>query len=177
MTYTLIAHQELGSAQASIEFTSIPTTFSDLVLMISVRVTNAGIYEQDLLMTFNNTSANRSTRRLFANASSNGLGQSRSDMLIGQVVSALDSSPSFSTSTVYIPNYRSSAVKSASSDSGQIAFNSSDGMWANLTAMRWNDTAAITSIQISPSSQQFVQFSSATLYGITAGSSGGVVIS
>jgi len=151
---------------ASMELPGIPATFDDLALVVSARVTNVGIYEQDLAITFNGNTSNRISRRLFGNATSNGLSQSRTDLLIGQVVSALNSTPSFSKTSVYIPNYRLATAKSYSSDSGQVAFASADGNWANLMAGTWSDNAAITSIQISPSSGTFVQGTTASLYGI-----------
>ena len=175
--WTRIAHTEVPSGgQAEIEFLSIPNTYTDLFLVVSARVTNVGIYEQDLYITFNDNTSNRSGKRLFAD-SSTVYSQTRTDLLIGQVVSALNAAPNFSVSSVYIPNYAGNTAKSYSSDSGQIAFNNAAGMWANLVAGLWNDTAAISSLQIFPSGGTLVQYSSATLYGITKGSSGGVTVS
>lgn len=163
----LIATVTVGAGgAASMELPGIPATFDDLALVVSARVTNVGIYEQDLAITFNGNTSNRISRRLFGNATSNGLSQSRTDLLIGQVVSALNSTPSFSKTSVYIPNYRLATAKSYSSDSGQVAFASADGNWANLIAGTWSDNAAISSIQIFPSSGTFVQGTTASLYGI-----------
>ena len=178
MKKKLIERVTVGSGgAASITFSAIPDTFDDLVLVVSARVTNAGIYEQDLAITFNSNTSNRSCRRLFANATSNGLSQSRSDLLIGQVVSALDATPSFSVTNVYIPGYKAAVAKSYSSDSGQNAINGTGGMWGNLIAGLWNDTTAISSIQVLSSSGTFVQYSSASLYGIVRGSDGTTTVS
>lgn len=178
MTMTLISTVAVPSGgSAQIDLNSIPSTFDDLILVVSARVTNVGIYEQDLAITFNSNTSNRTCRRLFGNAGSNGLSQSRSDLLIGQVVSALAATPSFSVTTVYISNYKAAVPKTYSSDSSQIAGDGTSGMWGNLLAGVWNDTTAINSIQVLSSSGTFVQHSIASLYGVTRGSSGGVVVS
>ena len=48
MTYTLIAHTELTGTQASVTFSSIPATFTDLLLVGSAR-TSGTVGQSSLL--------------------------------------------------------------------------------------------------------------------------------
>jgi hypothetical protein len=174
MTYTLIAHQELGSAQASITFSSIPATFTDLYLVISPR-TNRGALADILVLQFNGVGTGYSRRTIEGSGSSVASG-SGSDAYIGLINGGSTTSNTFSNVGVYIPNYASANNKSYSID-GVSEHNATDAnqfLWASL----WSNTAAITSITLTSAfATNFVQYSSATLYGITAGSSGGVVVS
>ena len=64
----------------------------------------------------------------------------------------------------YIPNYAGSNNKSVSVD--HVTENNATAAIAALTAGLWSDSAAITSVKITPGSGTFAQHSSATLYGI-----------
>jgi hypothetical protein len=64
---------------------------------------------------------------------------------------------------IYIPNYAGSSNKSVSIDS--VTENNATGAYSGLTAALFASTAAITSFGISTGSN-FVQYSTATLYGI-----------
>ena len=107
------------------------------------------------------------------------ISQSRTDILLGNMPSSANTSNTFSSGAMYVPNYRSGTSKSVSIDS--VSESNATGTfdwWVNIGANLWADNAAITKITITPSGgHNFVQHSSASLYGITAGSSGGVVVS
>ena len=163
-TYTLISSVTVGSGgAANIEFTSIPATYTDLVLKISSRGTSANAsagYYYDV--TFNNTSANRTGRylsKLNANPDS------------GIFTSWGLSTPSdftastFSSGELYIPNYTSANYKSSSLDSANE--NNSSTQRMTMSAGLWSDTAAITSIKLVQGGGNFAQYSTAYLYGIS----------
>jgi hypothetical protein len=173
MTYTLIAHQELTSSQASITFSSIPATFTDLVLVVSGRTDRASVTD-DVKLEFNGVNTNQSVRVLFGTGSS---ASSATDTLIyGWTNGGNSSSNTFGSTQFYIPNYRSSAAKSVSIDA--INEGNQTTQYQGLAAGLWSSTAAITAITLKPfTGPNFVSGTSATLYGITAGSSGGVVVS
>jgi hypothetical protein len=175
MSMTLIARQELTSSAGSIEFTSIPQTFTDLVLMISSRGTNVET-NSTLSMTFNGSGSGVNSRRLYGGGSGSGVSSNETFLMPGTQSAAGATSNTFGSNSAYIPNYTSANAKTASVD----AVNENNATAANqfLNALLWTGTAAITSIQIdSTSAGDFVAGSSFTLYGITAGSSGGVVVS
>jgi hypothetical protein len=168
----IIQHQELASAQASIEFTSIPQTYTDLFLVFSVRPDSA---TTDTQISFNGNTSNFSRRHLFGNGSSAGSG-SAADRYVGSNPNSSYTANTFGNHSIYIPNYTASQAKSYSADS--VAENNATTSVQVILAGLWNDTAAITSLAISVfGAGNFVQYSSATLYGILKGSSGGVVVS
>jgi hypothetical protein len=80
----------------------------------------------------------------------------------------------FGSYQIYLPNYAGSTNKSMSSESVEEN-NSNTLYYLSIGAGLWSNTAAITSISILPGSS-WVQYSTATLYGITKGSSGGVTV-
>jgi hypothetical protein len=172
MSMTLIQHIELGSNQASIEFTSIPATFTDLYLLISARSDSPN--GAQLLCRLNADSGNHSSRLLEGNGSS-ASSASTSTARSGQVNFQTATANTFGSIAIYIPNYRSSQAKSFSSDA--VTENNGTLAIADINAVLYSQTTAVTSIQLLVSSAGFATNSSATLYGITAGSSGGVTIS
>lgn len=175
MTYTLIAHTELTGTQATIVFSSIPATFTDLLLVTSLRDSTTGNPAGNFYrIAFNGGATQTSTRFLqnnLAGASSSGSIAG----LAGISTQADTTSNTFANDSIYIPNYRVATAKTYSIDS--VTENNATNAYQTLVAGHWNVTDAINSITLTPSSGSFVQFSSATLYGITSGSSGGVVVS
>ena len=175
----VIQHQELGSAQASIEFTSIPQTFTDLVIVTSFRTTATDA--ADSYIQFNtDTGSNYSFRRLYGEGSGSGQSDSVSGAAtagrVSRVVGNSYTSNTFSNDTIYIPNYKASTAKSISIDT--VEENNATRSYQMIYATAWTGTAAITSLKLQVlGGVNFAQYSSATLYGITAGSSGGVVVS
>ncbi len=177
MTYTLIAHTELGSAQSSISFSSIPATFTDLLLVTSLRGVDYGG------ITLNSNNSNTSMRVLWGTGSTAfSTGYTSFTYNIWQTVAKSGSTAStFGSGNIYIPNYRSSVAKSISIES--VSENNATAAEQIISAALWNNTAVVTSITLTSldgnlnASGNFAQYSSATLYGITSGSSGGVVVS
>jgi hypothetical protein len=176
MTYTLIAHAEVGSGgAANITFSSIPATFTDLVVFYSLRETEAGAWLNTFL-TFNGSSAGYSERMLRGTGTGVGsFSHSQSSLQWVYDAGSLATANTFGNAALYIPNYTSSNAKSVSMDI--VTENNSSDAVAVINAGLWNNSAAINSISITSTPHDFVQYSSATLYGITAGSSGGVVVS
>jgi hypothetical protein len=190
MSMTLIAHTELGSAQASITFSSIPQTFTDLFLVLSARssdttVTFAGGYDP-FLYRLNSTTSGYTSRALngIGNAvdsdadstrTSTGGGGTWGRISQWGINNANNTSNTFSSVRIYIPNYRSLAAKSISTDF--VTENNATNAFQSVSAQLWNNTAAIDTVAFALGVGSFVTNSSATLYGITAGSSGGVTVS
>lgn len=180
MAITKIQTVTVGAGgAASIDFTSIPGTYTDLMVVLSLRVNNAS-NGTDALVQFNSdsTGANYSWRRFTGNgatASDSGSGY----RLLGLTNGGAETSNTFGSMSAYIPNYTGSTQKTYSVDT--ITENNSaigNTYFQQLVAGKWTGTAAITSLTINLNgSQAFVQYSSATLYGITKGSSGGVTVS
>jgi hypothetical protein len=70
----------------------------------------------------------------------------------------------FGSNDLYIPNYAGSNNKSLSSDVAQE--NNAARALAGIAAGLWSDSTAINRVTLTPGSGSFVQYSTATLYGI-----------
>jgi len=164
-TYTLISSVTVGSGgAATMAFTSIPATYTDLVLSFSTRdtVSQSGA---NIKITFNSLSSGYSERLLLgtgsAAASSN---QSTTFFNFMYGSAALDTANTFGNGQVYIPNYAGSNNKSTSVDT--VSENNATLAYAALTAGLLSNNAAITSITIAAVTN-FAQYSTAYLYGIS----------
>jgi hypothetical protein len=178
-----IEHIEVPSGGTSnITFSSIPSTYTDLLIRYSLRNSSGSIDAQ--LFYFNNdTAANYSMRFLIGDGSSTGSYQNTSYLSQYNNWSIFFINPSgstantFNNTSVYLPNYASSSQFKIVSTDGATENNGTSAYTAIGTGI-WRSNSPITSISItSPLSGTFVQYSSATLYGITKGSSGGVTVS
>jgi hypothetical protein len=174
--WTKIEHEEVGSGGiAGIVFDNIPNTYTDLCIKFSGRGSTANISD-DLFLKINDSSSNFTYRSLTAwntVASYNG-----STNFMGWSNGTSTTSNTFSNIEIYIPNYTSSNAKSISID-GVGENNSSTNYLLNILASLWNPAtqAAITKLELYHTSGNIGQYSSATLYGIAKGSSGGVTVS
>lgn len=160
-TYTLISSVTVGSGgAANIQFTSIPQTYTDLLVKTSLRNVND---TADCYLRFNGATTNFSDRWIYGTGSG-ALSTSTSNIDFLSNRSSFTAS-TFGNSEFYIPNYTSSNNKSVSVDS--VAENNATTAYTQLSAGLWSNTAAITSIQILASSGNLAQYSTAYLYGIS----------
>jgi len=164
-TYTLISSVTVGSGgAATMAFTSIPATYTDLLLSFSTRDT-VSQNGANIKITFNSSSSGYSERMLIGTgsvAASNNQSTTFLNYMYGSA--ALDTSNTFGSGQIYIPNYAGSNNKSTSADT--VSENNATLAYAALTAGLWSNTAAITSITIAAITN-FAQHSTAYLYGIS----------
>ena len=164
-TYTKIATVTVSAATAAnIDFQSIPATYTDLILVASLRTNRSGATIDGVSLRFNNdtTAGNYTGKRIYGTGTSVVTDTNNLGHIFATAVSATASV--FSNSEVYIPNYLLSNRKAFEA----ITVNE-DNQATNylaFTAETWNNTAAITRITLIPETSSFVQHSSATLYGI-----------
>jgi hypothetical protein len=160
-TYTLISSVTVGSGgTSSIDFTSIPATYTDLLVKLSTRASYADVYSS-VFISFNGSTSNFSTRYLQGSGSS--AISSTGTNFIFQGVGSTATANTFSNAEIYIPNYTSSNNKSFSVDG--VAETNAATQYMNLTAGLWSQTAAITSIGFT--GLTFSQYTTAYLYGIS----------
>ena len=175
MTYQLIESKTLGTAQSSIEFTSIPQDGTDLVILASVRSTEASIGNALLEIRPNGSTSSASARLLFGNGSSSS-SITRTKIDGGWITAVGSTSDTFSNNAIYLPNYTSSANKSFSTDGVQETNASLN--YFGISASLWSNTAAITSLDFRDSTgNNLVAGSTISLYKITKGSDGIVTTS
>lgn len=154
---------------ASIDFTSIPQTYTDLVIVYSLRTAQAGTYVDGLGVRFNGDSGNNYPFTQLFGTGSSGTGTSGGTVsfIYGRPINGSTSTANtFGNGQIYIPNYTSSNSKSVSVDS--VTEGNTTGSDQGFVAHRWTGTAAITSISMFDfNGSNLVQYSSATLYGIS----------
>ena len=153
---------------SSITFSSIPATYTDLVVKASLRTNRSdGILFDNCIMTFNGSTSGYSGKLLYGlsgSATSINAGGSSSISFI-YATSSYATSNTFGNTEIYIPNYAGSTNKSVSVD-GVSESNDTAAITA-LSASLWSNTAAINQITIGQGTGTFVQYSTATLYGIS----------
>lgn len=163
----LISSQTLGSSQASVTFSSIPSTYQDLSLVYSARSDQASAQDVILLQMNTDTGSNYSSTRLYGNGSTAGSTRQTNytPPFSGYLDGSTATSNTFGSGEIYIPSYTASqnkpwGVSSANEDNNATAF---IGAYADL----WRSTAAITQLVLSLSStMNFVSGSTFYLYGI-----------
>ena len=174
MAITLISTVTVGAGgAASIDFTSIPGTYTDLMVVCSLRASNANT---DGNVTFNGLTTNLSSRQLYGSGSSTGSSSSASQILsYGLADASTYTASTFSNVAIYVPNYAGSTNKSVSIDA--LVENNATAAYQTLVAGLWASTAAITQVTLKADTGNLVQYSTASLYGIKSGASGGVTVS
>jgi len=169
-TYTLIASNTVGSGGvSSVTFSSIPATYTDLLVKLSGRCTTGTT--RNLYMNLNSdTGSNYPFRFLYGNGSSAGSSNSTSEGFsdvawVGYLGGSTITASTFGNVEIYIPNYAGATYKSISSDS--VYENNATAAYASMHAAIWNSTSAITSLTLKANSGNLAEFSTATLYGIS----------
>jgi len=173
MKKTLIERIEVGSGgAASIEFTSIPQTYTDLYVVVSGRTDRSAPGERLKIQLNSDSSASRSLEGGGSSVSS----ATYTTNDIGILPSATATANTFGSSGIYICNYTSTTNKSVSSDS--VNENNATYGEQHIVAYLATSTTAVTSLTLTTQlSNNFVQYSSASLYGVTAGNDGTTTVS
>jgi hypothetical protein len=163
-TFTKIASVSVGSGGSStITFSSIPADYTDLCVKISVRSNRSGA-EDYISVRFNGSTTSQRVIRLEGNGSSAyGSAENNNWSFIADAVP--QTSNTFTSVDFYIPNYAGSTNKSFSSDA--VMENNATFAMSSLVSGLWSNTSAITQVEISSAVASFVQYSTATLYGIS----------
>ena len=166
-TFVKIATVTVGAGgSAAMEFTSIPSTYTDLVLKISARSAYAAQYNFCAL-TLNSSATGYSARYISGIGTTVSSSTGYTDKFRIDTDAASNTASTFGNAEVYIPNYAGSTNKSLSLD-WVYESNSTSNNELQLQAGLWSNTAAITSIKYENlNSSTFVQYSTATLYGIS----------
>jgi hypothetical protein len=174
-TFVKIATNTVGSGGiASVTFSSIPSTYTDLLIKISARsnsTAGGGIYDE-IKMDINGANTGQTTRRLIGE----GGGTPASDTLsnnaaiFGGAMSATNSTANtFGSGEFYIPNYTSSTLKSVSNDG--VSENNATGQYSAIAVLAAGinaSTSAVTSLVFTlRNGTLFTQYSTFTLYGIS----------
>jgi low temperature requirement protein LtrA len=160
-TYEPIATQTLSSTQTSITFSSIPQTYTDLVLVCSVQVTAA---TDDFNIWFNGDTGNNFSRTQLAGNGSISFSSRTTNESRFRIADYMPNSTLFGTIVANIQNYSNSTTYKTC-----LLRQSNAADLVNAQASLWRNTNAITSIVIKQSGAGYFNAGSTfTLYGITA---------
>jgi len=166
---TQIASIAVGSGGvSSLSFTSIPNTYTDLIIVLSGRVSGFG----NNILNFNGSGSGFTNKSIYGYGNgTTGTGTGTTET--GFSGTSSDQANMFGAMIFHIPNYTNATNKPYSIDVTDASFN---GGYVFAIAGSWANTAAISSITITPpSSGTFVQNTNCYLYGITKGSGGATV--
>jgi hypothetical protein len=164
-TFTQIGTGQVVGAggAASIDFTSIPSTYTDLCLLFSLRDNFASVSVNAGLKINTNTS-NISGRVIFGTGSA--ANSTTITNSIAYTVGTSGTANTFASSQLYIPNYAGSTQKSFSAES--VAESNTTTVYMQMVAGLWADTSVINSLILYPlNGTLFTQYSSAYLYGVS----------
>lgn len=168
LTYIPIASTTLSTSAATVTFSDIPQTYSDLVLRCSIRGTHTGFTVNGQLVINNSSTSNITTRYLY------GFGTSATSsedgplnyLLIKETIPGTSiTSNTFNSLEIYIPNYAGSTNKPFSVSSVTENNSSTINAISAQAGLRTN-TAAITELRIQPGSGNLESGSTFHLYGI-----------
>lgn len=160
VTYSQIATQTLGSAAATVTFSSIPGTYTDLVLIAQFTVTTGN---SNIILYFNGSEA--------TNYSFTGLGGSGGAAVSSRSTNATGIQTEYygygdqtqANRIINIMNYANTTTNKTVIGRGN---NSNNGTSAIVGL--WRSTAAITSATIKADGTTFTSGSTFSLYGIKA---------
>ena len=170
-TYVLISSQVLGASAATVTFSSIPSTYTDLVLRASARSDIAlGQTYDGFYVGLNGSATTGSGTHLTGSGVS--ASSTRYNTSTGWMVKAQNSTDgngatanTFGTAEVYIPSYTASQAKPLGIFGASETNASATPMSA--TAGLWNNTATVSSIVIyTVDGSNWLTGSSFYLYGI-----------
>lgn len=172
-TYTLISSNTLTATTATVTFSSIPATYTDLVLRISARSDspNGQGAADGLFVRFNSSSVGQYSWTILkgdgATATSDynyTVGNFYAGDYFG-TVGYLATASTFSSTEFYIPDYASSNKKPMSVFG--VNETNATAAYLGVEAAFWNNTSTISSISLaSVFANNFVSGSSFYLYGI-----------
>jgi len=168
-TYTLISSNTLGSDTATVTFSSIPGTYTDLVLKGSARLSAAGVAFDTPFVRYNNNSSSIYSQIILRGtgsaAQSANSGANATRLELGNIPAATATANTFGSFEIYIPSYTASQNKPTSFFTAQENNNSTS--YIQSIANLFRSTSAITEINLYNSAGvNFVTGSSFYLYGI-----------
>lgn len=171
-TYDSIALATIPSGGASsIGFTAIPQTYTDLLIIGSLKTTKTATNDY-ILGYFNSdtTDGNYSCYFTYTSGASGFTATSAAtpSRYFGEIPGNASSvTNQFSATRIYIPDYTSSRTKSYGAETGQLNNSVGASQYTVATTGRWSGTTGITAITFtSGDSANFMEFSTLTLYGI-----------
>ena len=173
--FTVIDHTELGAAASEWDVTSIPTdgTYDHLYMEVSCRTDSTSTVDQWGLRFNADTGSNYSETNLYAWSGTPASGNDTAETSINNMWGCAgggSTANTFGMLTMWIPHYANTANFKQALGRWACEFDgTTDYQWAiGMQAGLWSDTSAIDQITlIDATGDDFVQYSTFTLYGVT----------
>lgn len=162
-TYVALAKTVLTGTQVTITFDSIPNTYTDLVLLMSARKDNTNTL---LRVRFNSDSTALYSETVLRGdgSAASSLATNASNQWSPIVNISTDTSNTFTSTELYIPNYAGSANKVGSRT--DVVENNATAAPMRASGQLYRSTSAISRIDIDSTTGNFVSGSRFDLYGI-----------
>lgn len=176
-TYEAIATYTIPSSTANYTFTSIPSTYTDLELVVVAKGTGAGDYIQMRLGNGSvDTGSNYSFIDIYASGTSGSMGSGAGSPIafmychgFGAMMNSANTGPMFAKATIFdyanTTTHKKVLVKSAGVRDGS-GYSHTGEMMLNS----WRSTSAVNTLQVLAGSYSLAAGTTMTLYGIKAGS-------
>lgn len=168
-TYELISSNVLTSSAASVTFSSIPATYTDLVIKCSARGSDSSVNNYAALR-INSITSNYSEIYLYGSGSSPSGGTiSGSNWTFGGgwFSSSTGTANTFGNTEIYIPNYAGSTNNKQAINLTAQENNTTGSNQVGFEGLLLQNTSAITSLTLTATGANFVAGSSFYLYGIS----------
>jgi hypothetical protein len=159
VTYDPIATTTLGSAASSITFSSIPSTYTDLQVVLTVLPTAAN---RPYLQFNSDTGTNYSRTIIYGDGTS---ATSTATANTNQIITSALTSDQVNLTTWDIFSYAGSTYKTVL---GKVAMDKNGSGVVVATVGLWRSTSAINTINITASASTFAAGTTCTVYGIKA---------
>ena len=153
---------------SSVTFAGIPQTgYSHLQLRILARSNRSAVNIDYMELTFNSdTAANYSFHQLFGDGSTVSVDTSaQNNIIVSRISTAISGVSIFGGVIIDVLDYANTSKYKTTRSLGGVDLNGSGRIYLN--SGNWRNTAAITDINITPSSSNiFVEYSQIALYGV-----------
>jgi hypothetical protein len=150
---------------ASITFSAIPQTYTDLKILVSAKDNGSGDIN-NMNISFNGSASNLSYRSLFTFGSGTSSDNGANGFVGFTTQSGAGVTSNFNNMEINIINY-TSAINKSMSTHGVTEKDGTSNVGLSFVATLWSDSAAITSVTLTPTTQSWVQNSTFYLYGIS----------
>lgn len=166
-----ISQQVLASATASVTFSSIPATYTTLILVVNGRLSDSALFGAIGIRFNGDTGANydqQAIQGLGSTAQAFG-GSAQTYGFIGRLPGATASTSDAGEITIWVPGYAATTFnKLARGNNGYFETQGTTGTYFTVQASaQWRNTAAVTSATLfDQAGGNFVTGSTFTLYGV-----------
>jgi hypothetical protein len=160
-TYIALANTTLSASASTVTFSSIPSTYRDLIVVMSIKLT-AGA---ETKVQFNSSAANYSMVQAAFTGSSNFSNGGGGNSWVWITPNSFTSTGEFDNCVMHIMDY-----SATDKHKGYVSrYDSlSTNTYSNMIAGRWSETQAISSLAIYVSSNSFTSGSTFALYGVVS---------